>query len=107
MRIWDFNMQRIAVFQQRGSGQTKIDGIRQFGQNRFSVTAYDIDQDLPDIIDDTSGYLPETIDADIVLDFLKHHDLSADLAVLCQKCGIPIIMSGKKITSGEAICPPT
>jgi hypothetical protein len=100
-------MQRIIVFQQNQSGKSKIDGIRKFGKDRFVVEAFDIDQPLPDIIDDSSGYLPDTIEADIVLDFFKHHDLSADLAVLCKKLDIPVIMSGKKITTGQAICPPT
>lgn len=100
-------MQKIAVFQQNQSGKHKIEGIREFGKNRFVIQTFDIDQPLPVIIDDASQYLPDTIDADIVLDFLKHHDLSADLAVLCHKLDIPVIMSGKKITTGQAICPPT
>ena len=100
-------MQKIIVFQQKGSGQSKIDGIETFGEHQFIIETYDIDEDLPDIIDDSSEYLPKTIDADLVLDFLKHHDLSADLAVLCRQLDIPVIMSGKKITTGEAICPPT
>ena len=100
-------MQKIAIFQQNGSGQSKADGINTHGKDQFTIITYDIDQPLPDIIDDGSEFLPETIDADLVLDFLKHRDLSADLAVLCRKLNIPVIMSGRKITDGEPICPPT
>ena len=100
-------MQKIVVFQQNGSGKSKVDGINKFGNKKFIVTTFDIDEFLPPIIDDTSSYLPETIDADLVLDFLKHRDLSDDLSVLCKKLDIPVIASGKKITTGEAICPPT
>ena len=100
-------MQKIIVFQQNGSGQSKIDGIKQFGEKQFIVTSFDIDDPLPPVIDDTSDYLPDTIDADIVLDFLKHRDLSDDLSVLCQRLGIPVVASGKKITVGEAVCSPT
>ncbi len=100
-------MQTIIVFQQNGSGQSKIDGIMKYGKGLFSIKTHDIDKALPEIIDDATGYLPGKIEADLVLDFLKHHDLSAELAQLCKKLDIPVIMSGKKITTGNAICPPT
>ncbi len=100
-------MQRILIFQQNGSGKSKVEGINLFGEKQFIVETYDIDGPLPELLDDTSEYLPDTIDADIVLDFLKHRDLSDDLSVLCQKLNIPVVASGKKITTGEAICPPT
>ena len=100
-------MQKIVVFQQNGSGKSKIDGINKFGEKQFNIKTFDIDEPLAPVIDDTSPYLPDKIDADIVLDFLKHRDLSDDLSVLCKKLGIPVIASGKKITIGEAICPPT
>ncbi len=95
------------MFQQNGSGKNKIDGINKFGEKQFLIETYDIDDPLPPVIDDTSEYLPETIEADVVLDFLKHRDLSDDLSSLCKKLNIPVIASGKKITTGEAVCPPT
>ncbi len=100
-------MQTIIVFQQNGSGKSKIEGINQFGDKKFIVKTFDIDGDLPLFIDDSSDYLPATIEADLVLDFLKHQDLSSDLSLLCDKLKIPLIASGKKINSGRAICPPT
>ena len=99
-------MQTIAVFQQNGSGETKIKGIRQFGGNRFDVKVIDIEPDLPPVLDDTSSYLPDRIDADLVLDYLKHYDLSEDLSRLCEKQGIPLVTSGKKLHCGHAFCPP-
>jgi len=100
-------MQTIAVFQQNGSGNTKIAGINQFGDQQFHIQIFDIAPDLPAVLDDTSAYLPKEIHADLVLDYLKHHDLSEDLSLLCEKLGIPLVASGKKIQCGNAICPPT
>ena len=100
-------MQKIMVFQQNESGKSKIEGINKFGDKQFLITTFDIDEALPLVLDDTSDYLPQNIDADIVLDFLKHRDLSDDLSLLCEKLEIPVIASGKKITIGRAICTPT
>ena len=99
-------MQKIMVFQQNGSGKSKIDGINKFGEKQFIITTFDIDEPLAPVLDDTSQYLPEKIKADIVLDYLKHRDLSDDLSALCKKLDVPVVASGKKITTGKAICPP-
>jgi len=101
------NRQRIAVFQQNGSGETKIRGIREHGGDRFILEVVDIDQALPPVIDDASEYLPETIVADLVLDYLQHPDLSQDLAERCRHLGIPMIASGRKIRVKGTINPPT
>jgi hypothetical protein len=100
-------MQKIMVFQQNGSGTNKIDGINRFGAKKFVLEIFDIDESLPPVLDDTSAYLPEKIEADLVLDYLIHRDLSDDLSKLCSKLGIPVVASGKKILAGNAICPPT
>lgn len=100
-------MQTIVIFQQNGSGQAKIAGINAFGDKQFKLDIINIDQALPLLIEDSSEYLPDTIEADLVLDFLKHQDLSDDLSLLCEKLNIPIIASGRKVTVGKAICPPT
>ncbi len=107
MRIWGFNMQKIVVVQQNGAGERKANGIKRFGKDRFDVKVIDVQTDLPAIIDNGFKYLPDRIDADLVLDFLKHPDLSEDLTALCGKQKIPVISSGKKITRANAICPPT
>ncbi len=99
-------MQKIMVFQQNGSGKSKIDGINKFGEKQFVIETFDIDEPLAPVLDDTSQYLPEKIKADIVLDYLKHRDLSDDLSDLCKKLDIPVVASGKKIITGKAICPP-
>ena len=99
--------QRIVVFQQNGSGERKIAGVRRFGSSAIELEVISLDHDLPDIIDDSSAFLPEKLDADLVLDFLKHQDLSQDLAELCARHNIPVIASGKKIASKWASKPPT
>ena len=91
-------MQKVLIIQQNGAGERKAHGIKRFGKDKFEVEVIDIETDLPPIIDDGFEYLPDKIDADIVLDFLKHPDLSEDLADLCGKQDIPVVISGKKGT---------
>ena len=97
---------KVVVFQQGGRGESKVKGIQQYGQNRFDITLITIDQALPPVVDDASEYLPETIEADLVLDFLKHPDLSHDLSRLCKRLKIPIVASGKKTTVDGTHTPP-
>lgn len=100
-------MIKVAVFQQNGSGKNKIAGLFRFGRDRFETVIYSIDQGLPPIIDDSEPYLPGRLEADLVLDYLKHPDLSHDLANYCVKKGIPIVASGKKHRIKGALTPPT
>ena len=100
-------MQTIMIFQQNDSGKTKIAGINQFGDKEFQLKIFNVEPHLPEVIDDGSVYLPDTIEADLVLDYLTHRDLSEDLSLLCEELNIPVIASGRKITRGGALCPPT
>ena len=99
--------QKIIVFQQNGSGETKINGLRRYGKDLFELEVINIDKILPSVLDDTRAYLPRDISCDLVLDFLRHNDLSTDLAALCAQKDIPIIASGKKIVGEKTITPPT
>lgn len=98
---------RILVFQQNQSGESKITGIRKYGGDQFEISTFDIDVDLPPIIDDAREFLPRQIKADLVLDFLKHPDLSQDLARFCEDLEIPVVASGKKHAGNCIITPPT
>lgn len=100
-------VQKIVVFQQHGSGEKKIAGIREYAEGTIELEVISIDEPLPTVIDDGSVYLPDTIDADLVLDFLKHEDLSHDLVALCHRQDTPVISSGKKIPSKWVLTPPT
>ena len=99
--------QKIIVFQQNGSGEGKIAGVRQYGGDNIELEVVSIDDPLPPLVEDTSDYLPRSIDADLVLDFLKHPDLSYDLATLCRDSDIPLIASGKKVKGRGVHTPPT
>lgn len=99
--------QLILVFQQNGSGEFKIQGIRNFGGGLFQLEVISIDTPLPPIVDDPEEYLPEEFEGDLVLDFLRHPDLSHELAKRCARRSIPIIASGKKLEIPEAVTPPT
>ena len=99
--------QKILVFQQNGSGESKIAGIREYGSNRIELDVFSIDDHLPEILDETGEYLPDDIQADMVLDFLTHPDLSHDLALMCGERKIPVVASGKKLRVEGMIEPPT
>lgn len=99
--------QKIVLVQQNGAGISKAEGIKRFGGGQFEIETVDIEADLPPVVDDAACYLPDRIEADVVLDFLTHPDVSEDLSVYCEHLGIPVVASGKKITRGSAICPPT
>ena len=101
------DIQKITVFQQNGSGESKIQGIIRYGENRFDVKIISIDKDLPPVIDDPIKYLLTEIKADLVLDYLTHPDLSHDLAVMCINKKIPVIASGKKSQIKGVLNPPT
>ena len=98
---------KIIAFQQNGSGESKIAGIRKFGRDRFDLKMVSIDVPLPPIIDDAREFLPADFDADLVLDFLQHPDLSYDLGQMCRKKGIPVVASGKKAKIEGVAAPPT
>lgn len=97
--------QRIAVFQQNGSGEAKIAGVRRYGGRGIQLVCIAIDQPLPPVLDDTRAILPTHLDADLVLDYLRHPDLSEDLARLCARQSIPMIAPGRSIR--YAVTPPT
>jgi len=99
--------QKIVVLQQCGSGEKKIAGVKAHGGERFDLQVISIDTPLPEIIDDPYDIIPRDLQADLALDFLKHPDLSYDLAVACRDRRIPLIASGKKSQIQEVITPPT
>lgn len=99
--------QNLLIFQQQGSGENKIKGVRQYGEGLFHIEVFSIDTPLPTLIDDSRLYLPEDISADLVLDYLRHPDLSQDLAKICRERKIPIVASGKKLRDRWALTPRT
>jgi hypothetical protein len=95
----------IVVFQQAGSGRSKIAGIKEFGKNIHFAKIFDIDQALPEFIDEPEKYISDDFSGDLVLSFLKHPDLTEYLVTLCNRKKIPIIAAGKK--NPDAITPVT
>lgn len=96
---------QIVVFQQAGSGLSKIAGIQTFGKHVTFAKIFDIDQALPDFIDDPENYISDDFSGDLVLSFLKHPDLIDYLVSICRRKKIPVIAAGKK--SEGAITPVT
>jgi hypothetical protein len=89
-------MDKIIVFQQAGSGEVKIRGIRQYGSGLIISKVFDLPSHLPDFIDTPEEYFREDFTGDLVLSFLKHPDLLDHIAVLCREKKIPLIASGGK-----------
>lgn len=87
---------RLVVFQQNGSAEQKIRGIREHGRHIEIVRIFDITTALPDFIEQPAEYIPDDLACDLVLDFLRHPDLAEYLAELCRRHGIPLVASGKK-----------
>lgn len=100
-------MQRIVVFQQQGSGVEKIKAVSQYGRDLEIVSVVNIDEALPPVLDDAERYLPDTIEADLVLDHLRHPDLTHALALRCRDLGIPVVASGRRLMVEGLITPPT
>jgi len=86
----------IIVFQERGSGEHKIEGIVRHGSGMVIRRNISIDLFLPDFIEDPEDFISDDFNADLVLNFLKHPDLVEYLIRICQKKSIPIVSAGKK-----------
>ena len=99
--------QDILVFQQNNSGEGKIRGIKEYGQGLFNIKILSVDAPFSPVLDDTTAYLPDRIHADLVLDYLRHPDLSYDLSHVCQANGIPVVASGKRHRAKGTFTPPT
>lgn len=98
--------EHILVFEQHGSGQKKVQGIKAHGGEQFSIQTVDISKELPEVVDNPEDYLPRKIEADLVLDYLRHPDLSHELARRCRNQGIPLVASGRKHEDGWSQTPP-
>lgn len=86
----------IIVFQQHGSGEHKIEGVLQYGKDIEITRVVSIDMPLPDFIEDPEEFLHDNFNADLVLNFLKHPDLTDYLIRLCEHKNIPVVSAGKK-----------
>lgn len=87
---------KIVVFEEHGSGEKKIQGIAEHGHGLDIIDRFNIEASLPELVDDPENYIRDDFDGDLVLDFLKHPDLSAYLAEVCSRKNVPVVASGKK-----------
>jgi len=97
---------KILVFQERGSGEKKVAGIEHYAPGEFRLEVFSIDEPLPALIDDPDCYLPEKIEADLVLGFLRHPDLVAELFRRCREAKIPLVASARKHPATELLATP-
>ena len=100
------SVQRVIVFQEQGSGEKKIAGIELYSPGCFELEVISIDDPLPRMIDDPENYLPADFKADLVLGFLRHPDLSAELLRRCQEAKTPFVASAKKYPASPLVATP-
>ena len=95
--------QKLVIFEEDGSGDYKVAGIQVYGKNIHITKVFNIQGPLPVLIDEPEDFITEDFDADLVLDFVRHPDLSQYVVEVCRKKSIPVIASGQHIPG--AICP--
>jgi len=100
------SVQRVVVFQERGSGEKKIAGIKLYAPGRFELEVISIDEPLPALLDEPENYLPTEFKADLVLDFLCHPDLASELLHRCQEAKIPLVATTKKYPASPLLATP-
>ena len=86
----------ILVFQQQGSGEQKIEGVQHHGTPIRITKIVSIDDFLPDFIEEPEEFIDDDFTTDLVLNYLKHPDLSHHLITICEQKGIPVVSPGKK-----------
>ena len=94
---------RLVVFEEAGLGKYKVAGIEFYGRNITIERIYNIPPGLSGIIDEPEKFIPDDFKGDLILNFLRHPDLSEYLVKICKTKGIPVIASGQHIPG--AICP--
>jgi hypothetical protein len=94
---------RLVVFEEAGSGKYRVAGIEVYGRNITIERVYDIPSGLSGIIDEPEEFIPDDFEGDLILNFLRHPDLSEYLVKICKTMGLPVIASGQHIPG--AICP--
>jgi len=95
---------KIAVFQVDKKGKHKIEGIGEYGEG-IELEVFTVPGPLPQLIDYPEEYIAEDFEADLILDYLYHEDLTDYLISLAEKKNIPLIASGRK--KAGAITPST
>ena len=94
---------QLVIFEERGSGDYKAAGIQVYGKDIEVSQIINITTALPEIVDEPEEFITSNFKGDLVLNFLRHPDLSEYLVRLCMDKGIPVIASGQHIPG--AICP--
>jgi hypothetical protein len=97
----------VLVLQQNGSGEKKIRAVREADRRLITLVVMDIDSPDELVLDSSLDYLPGKIEADLVLNYLVHPDLAADLSALCNRLEIPVVAPSKKHIGKFVFCPPT
>jgi hypothetical protein len=89
--------QQLIIFEQGGSADYKIAGIDVYGKNIHIKKVVSLPERFPELIDNPEEYIPNDFTGDLVLNFLRHPDLSEYLVMICKKKGLPVVASGQHI----------
>ncbi len=85
----------IVVFQEAGSAEKKVKGILKFGEKITITNMFSINATLPEFVENPEEYITSEFNGELVLNFLKHPDLSDYLVDLCTEKQIPVVTTGK------------
>lgn len=85
----------IIVFQQKGSAEKKLEGIYKYGSQLNIKQIFSIDRDFSEVVEYPEKFVESNFSCELVLNFLKHPDLSDYLVNLCEEKSIPVVTNGK------------
>lgn len=94
-------MQKILVFQRDRMGEGKVVAVRELRPD-LDLRVVDVDGPFPPIVDEPGAHFPADLGellagADLVLDHLYHPDLTGYLIDRCDRLGVPVVASGRKL----------
>lgn len=95
---------KIALFQRGDKGGHILEGLKAHGKD-MDIEVFSVPEALPQIIDSPEEFIKEDFEADLILDYLYHNDLSEHLAGVAEGKKVPMILPGRKVAG--AITPLT
>ncbi len=93
----------IAIFQRGNFAENITKGIKL--NSDFNVLVFSVPEKLPQIIDEPEKYLKTDFNADLILDYLYHPNLTDHLIEIAKNKGVQIIVPKRKVKG--AITPVT
>ncbi|OCC15693.1 hypothetical protein DBT_1044 [Dissulfuribacter thermophilus] len=88
---------KVIVFEERGSGRRKIQGIETYGKGIQIIDVIDVGGPFPEFVEEPEDLVQGDFSVDLCLNFVKHPDISQYIVDLYTEKGIPVVASGQKV----------